>query len=644
MAADQQFFFPQSVQDTLLDWCKRQTLTSGQGTMGGTYDGFNHRDYLQAIDKEYARDNIYTYDKIQAGKANRLGDKKKLQDIVIPLAEAQLETMLAYLISVFLTGNPIFGVTSSAQYISAAKQYQAIFADQAIHGNWVGEFIDNFTNSLKYFSVMEVIWDKQQIYAPESTVDDQGRLQGSKKVLWQGNSIKNHSPYNSFWDRRVPLCEVHEKAEFAGYVELESRTSLKSYIDSRGLKLNIKKAYEASLGNPVTKLFYIPDFLWDSVDNIGNGAGSMLGKGFVDDFSSWAITDNRGNTKSFKNCYYKVTRYVRIVPQDFGLTVPMRNQVQIWKIVTVNDQVIIECERQNNNHNLLPLIFTQPTLDGLNYNSRSFVQKQIPLQDIGSALLNGAMDSMRRMISDRILFDPSRIATNNIANSSPTARIPVRPSAYGTDISKSVYKFPYEDHQTASFMTVAQEVMKFGDMISGQNKAQQGEFVKGNKTQAEWEDVQSKSSGRQRKLAMKIETQLMSPVKQICMANILQYQQSGELYNPNDQTTQQVNPEELRKAVVNYTVTDGLVPENKVINASALQGFLQLIASSPFLQSRYDLAKVTSYFAKTQNADLTPFELSPEAANQQLVAMQQSGLTPGTAIQKQAPGVAGGLQ
>lgn len=645
MSTDQQFYITQASQNKLLEFCKRQVLTSGQGSAGGTYDGFNHRQYLESIDREYARDNIFTYDKIEAATANRAGNKKKLQDIVIPLAESQVETMLSYLISVYLTGNPIFGVTSGPAYIDDAKAYQAILADQEDKGNWINEFIDNFTNALKYFSVMEVTWDNQYIYSPESSVGDAGKVNQTKKILWSGNVLKNVSPYNVFWDRRVPVTEVYKKAEFAGYVELESRTSLKQYIEDRALKMNIAKAYDAAIPNAPTKLFYVPDFLWDSIDNFTVDGSSSIGRGFVDDFSSWSVVGADGKTKNFKNCYYRVVRYLRIVPSDFDLKVPMPNQVQIWKIVTINDQLIIECERQNNNHNWLPLIFAQPALDGLNYNSRSFAQKQIPFQDIGSALLNGAMDSMRRAISDRVLYDPSRVTKENMSSVSPTARIPVRPSAYGSKISDAVYKFPYEDHQTTSFIGVAKEVMGFADMISGQNKAQQGEFVKGNKTQAEWEDVQSKSSGRQRKTALKIEAQLMSPIKYICKMNIMQYQKSGELYNPQTQQNVQVDTEKLRKAVINYTVTDGLIPENKVINASALQGFLQLIGSSPYLQSKYDIAKVMSYFAKTQNADLTQFEVTPQVAASQLQSMQQSGLTPGTAVQKQPmEGSAGDLQ
>jgi hypothetical protein len=221
-----------------------------------------------------------------------------------------------------------------------------------------------------------------------------------------------------------------------------------------------------------------------------------------------------------------------------------------------------------------------------------------------------------------------------MASNSPTARIPVRPSAYGTKIADAVYKIPYEDHQTLGFTQIGKEVMSLANMLSGQNPSQQGQFVKGNKTQAEYEDVQGHSSGRQRKVALKVEQQAMQPIKMILKCNILQYQPSGELYNYEDQTTVKVDTQQLRNAVFEYTITDGLLPENKIVNAEVLQVGLQTIAASPLLQSRYDLGAAFSYMMKTQNVDLKPFQLSPQAANAQLTNMSNAGLTPGMAKTK----------
>lgn len=636
MAGNTEFFIPKDAQDALIQWCKK-TLWGGApgGTLG--YDGFSHRAALERIDREYHRDNIYTEDKILATLANMRGDKKKLQDIVLPLCESQTETQLAYLTSVFLTGYPMFGVTADSTNIDGAKQFQAIIAENQVHGGWTRQLILSLLDGLKYFGVVEKTWCSEQVPSFDTTIDNTtGQVSRTKQVIWSGNSIKHISPYNSFWDRRVPLTEVHTRGEYAGYVTMESRVTLKQYIEEKGLKMNVDKAYgvewdnNSMIPNSPTNLFYIPNFFWNSLDNLNTfGQNPSV----MQDFSTFEVPGYKGKTRVFRNIYYKVTRYFRMIPRDWGLNVPMDNQIQIWKIVTVNDQVVIECERQNNIHGYIPLIFFQPTEDGLQFNNRSFAQKQIPMQDIGSALVNGALQAQRRAVGDRILYDPSRVSKENISAESPTARIPVRPAAYGSDISKSVYKFPYEDHVTAPFMQVAKEITSYSNMISGQNPAQQGQFVKGNKTQSEYEDVQNHSSGRQRKTALMIEDQLMVPLKEMLKADTLQYQTSKTVYNYVDQAPNNapvdVDPLKLRQSVFAFKMTDGLLPEDKIIADDVLQVAFQVLGSSPQLQASYDVGAVFSYLMKTKNVDIEQFRVqNPAQIQQNMQALSSAGAAP----------------
>jgi hypothetical protein len=633
MAGNTEFFIPQKAQDALLEWCK-QTVW-GSGNVGGgsmIHSGFSHRQALERIDREYYRDNIYTEDKVLATIANMRGDKKKLQDIVIPLCEAQTETQLAYLTSVFLTGYPMFGVTADKDNIDGAKQYQAVIAENQIHGGWVRQLMIAMHDSLKYFGVVEKTWCKEMVPSFDTTVDQKtGDVSRTKQVVWEGNTVRRISPYNVFWDRRVPITEIHTRGEYAGYVTMESRVTLKQYIEEKGLKMNIDQAYTADLKDSIPNanqtLFFIPDFFWNSLDNLMNVQQFPASMG---DFSTFEVPGYAGKTKIYKNIYYKVVRYFRMVPRDWGLQVPMSNQVQIWKIVTVNDQVIIECERQNNIHGYIPLIFFQPTEDGLQFNNRSFAQKQIPMQDIASALLNGALQAMRRAVGDRLVYDPSRIAKENIASESPSARIPVRPAGYGGDLNRMVYKIPYEDHVTPPFMQVAKEITQYSNMISGQNPAQQGQFVKGNKTQSEYEDVQNHSSGRQRKTALMIEDQLMVPLKEMLKADTLQYQTSQTVYNyleeaPNNPPVK-VDPLAMRKAVFSYKMTDGLLPEDKIINDDMLGMAMQVIGSSPQLQASFDVGAVFSYLMKTKNVNIEQFRITnPAQVQQNMMAQQQAG-------------------
>src|SRR5258706_14675340 len=95
------YMLPQKTQDGLIDYCR--------STQTASFQLMDLRSKFQYIDKEYIRENVMQVESAQSRAANQGGDKRKIQDIVIPLVEPQCETALAYLTGVFLSGNPIFG-------------------------------------------------------------------------------------------------------------------------------------------------------------------------------------------------------------------------------------------------------------------------------------------------------------------------------------------------------------------------------------------------------------------------------------------------------------------------------------------------------------------------------------------------------
>ena len=63
---------------------------------------------------------------------------------------------------------------------------------------------------------------------------------------------------------------------------------------------------------------------------------------------------------------------------------------------------------------------------------------------------------------------------------------------------------------------------------------------------------------------------------------------------------------------MNFKITDGLAPADKVLNVESNQVAMQVIGSSPQLGAGYNIAPMFSYLMKIQGADLTPFEKSPQ--------------------------------
>ena len=149
-------------------------------------------------------------------------------------------------------------------------------------------------------------------------------------------------------------------------------------------------------------------------------------------------------------------------------------------------------------------------------------------------------------------------------------------------------------------MQEIQALQQFAYTLTGQNQVKQGQFVKGNKTLHEYADVMSHANGNDQKVALTTECQVLTPLKEILKLNILQYQTGTQLFSPSQQRQIKIDPVTLRKTVMSFKMSDGLTPVDKLIDGDAFQTALQVIGSSPQIQSGYNIGPMFSYLMKTQ--------------------------------------------
>jgi hypothetical protein len=578
----------------------------------------NMRDQMRRMDLAYIREGDQSEEQWRARLANRYGDKSKYQNVTVPVVMPIVEAAVTYQASVFLTGHPIFGVVSNPINMDAALQMETVIEDQATRGGWVREFLLFFRDGFKYnISAIEVSWDRVVTSVLETDLGFSASQARPKEVIWEGNCIRRRDPYNLVFDTRVPATEVYRRGEFAGFTELMSRIELKAFIAKLPDKIvdNIVAAFESGTGFSGNSIatgdgsswggYYVPDINPDSLLSIKNKRGDF-------NWSAWAGIAGQDNKIQYKNMYEVTTLYAKILPSDFGMRVPSPNTPQVWKFIYVNHQILIYAERQTNAHGYLPMLFGQPLEDGLEYQTKSMVANVDPIQEITSALWNANIAARRRAISDRGIYDPSRITEKHINDPNSAAKIPVRPSAYGKPVSEAYYPIPFRDDQSGVAMQDTQVLLQFANVIAGQNPARQGQFVKGNKTLHEFQTVMSNANGRDQVCSMLYESQLFTPLKEIIKVNILQYQGGVSLFNREKEQVVSIDPVALRKAVMDFKVSDGLTPTDKLINGDTLQAALQVIGSSPQIAVAYNIGPLFSYFMKTQGARIQDFEKSSE--------------------------------
>lgn len=576
---------------------------------------WNIREQLRLIDLAYIREADLTQENTRARIMNALGDKTRFQNITIPIVLPQVETAVAYQTSVFLTGNPIFGVVSDPAYMDEALQMETVIENNAVRGGWTRELMMFFRDGFKYgINATEVGWGREVTQAIETDIGFSTSQGKPKEVIWEGNTLKRLDMYNTIFDTRVQPSQMHKDAEFCGYTELMSRIKLKKFIDALPDKMveNIKEAFESGVAGinfggstGPNAGYYVPLINPNATLNINAYLGT--------DWMAWAsLSGSDRNTIQYHNNYEVTTLYGRIIPSDFDIRVPGFKTPQVWKFIFVNHRVLIYAERLTNAHGYIPILMGQPLEDGLGYQTKSLADNVQPIQDVTSAISNSNIAARRRAISDRVLYDPSRITDAHINNVNPSAKIPVRPAAYGKPVSDAVYAFPFRDDQAGLNTQEINQYAAMANMISGQNPARQGQFVKGNKTLHEFADVMNHANGRDQMTAILYENQIFTPMKEMIKIDILQYQGGTSLFNRTKERDIAIDPVALRKAILNFKISDGLTPKDKLINADAFTVGVQSISSSPQIGAGYNLAPAFSYLMKTQGADLTPFEKSPQ--------------------------------
>lgn len=585
---------------------------SVQSLQNVTRNDFRSR--LETIDRNYQRELDLTEENVRAKQANRAGDTNRFQNMTVPVIMPQVEAAVVHQTAVFLQGTPLFGVVSSPKFIDEALSLETIFEENSIRGGWVRQLMMHFRDGFKYnFAPVEVDWTTEVTFSIETNLEKSLQQGQPKEIIWSGNRVRRLDPYNTFVDTRVPPSEVYKDGEFAGFTEVMTRIALKSFVSKLPDKIiaNIVPAFESGRGAAVSSShtglmnFYLPSINPDIAENDYAGQGT--------NWLRWAGLSSFRNTNiDYKDSYEVTTLYAKVLPSEFNLRVPNSNTPQIYKLIIVNHEHIIYAEQQTNAHAYIPVLIGQPLEDGLSYQTKSMATNATPFQQLTSAYMNSIIASRRRAISDRVLYDPSRITSAHINSENPSAKIPVRPAAYGKNIGEAVFQFPYREDQAAASMQQIQMLLGLSNQLSGQNQAQQGQFVKGNKTLHEFESVMQNANGRDQMASILLEHQIFVPMKQILKLNTLQFQGGTTIYNRDQQKVVEIDPVKLRRAVLEFKVSDGLIPSDRILNSETFSVALQVFGSSPQIAQGYNIPQLFSYFMKTQGAKISEFEKSPE--------------------------------
>lgn len=578
---------------------------------------YNMRERMQTIDRTYQRELDYTQSQQRARRANETGDASKMQNVVVPVVMPQVQSMLSELSEIFLTSYPIFPVFSKPAMQDAALMMETAIGEQGVQFGWAAELLQVLLDSLKYnLCATEVVWENKKVWSVE--VD--GLQKDGKGVVgdFAGNALRRIDPYNVILDTRVEPFKVSQDGEYAGYMQIMSRIKLKMFIAELNplCTMNVKAAFESGLAT-YTQSTAGEGFFMPQVNPFAMiDPATMQGVGNTINWHAWAGLEQSRNIQYSADVYEVAILYARIIPAEHKIfKVSSRHSVQIWKMIIVNRKVCIFAELQTNAHNLLPIIVAQATEEGLSWQSKSFADNAAPMQALASALYNSGIESQRKKVYDRMLYDPSRINKADIDNTSVVARIAVKQEAYGKPLSEAIFPIPYRDDQAHQIFSVADSIVQMADVVNGQNRVQRGQFQKGNKTRGEFNEVMDKSNARPRMTALILENRMFNPIKHILKLNTLQFQNTTTLFNRNTKEPVPIDPVALRQASIEFRMADGLMPTDAFVNMELFKSILNIVSTFPMILQSWDIVGMIMYWLKLEGATwVQDFQITQQPA------------------------------
>lgn len=561
---------------------------------------------LTYCDKLYSRSNV-----TNSARDERIRNSTGVMPINVPVVQPQVDTMHSKLVDIFCTGNPMFSYVAGPENMQAMKALNALSNQHQKIGSYESEMIIWLKDATKYnIHGAEVEWTSTRTPTFLNPNVEAANTSDAAVAFdsYYYNKFERVDMYNAFWDMVVRPAQVHKIGEFAGYHKRVNKVELKRIIESYGGQhtMNATRAYESAYDHAMDAIAdpsIIPSYAAEQSSQRLNGQN----------WDSFFGVEKKGGI-NFQNSYVLTTAYIRATPEDFGIAGDKSSTLRIYKILMVNFSQIVMWKEVTDAHDMFGFVIGQPMDDGLGLQTQSLTERLAPIQQLVTQLHISRVADLVRSIADRGIYDPLLLDPKQINNPNPAAKIPILPIGYGRLKDMAPYiPMEYRNSNGGTLLNEANVVMKYGEDIAGLNPMQRGIPIKGNRTLGEFEEVAGNADVRNLVIALLIESQTLTPIKEMLKVNILQYQKEITVFDRTTGEQAKVQPSQIRSIQFDFDVADGLKPTTLFENPDLLLGAMQYIMSNPDFMLEYDVVGLFAYAFQTKGAkNLESFRRTPE--------------------------------
>lgn len=489
----------------------------------------------------------------------------------IPYTYATVQTYLTYLLALFTKRRPWFDLEGETPYDSAAADaMETVLHNNAIRRGFFVPVHSWFKDALIYNrGILWRSWYRtirhKRIIAPRYMLgmdfDIGGTAQEVQEVVDEGNDLFTSSPLNTYFDPGVTMQKFQE-GEFVARVYQQSY----SYV----LKLMRDGVYHDRRKD----LPEFPNMRWKYRPNITNSGWSGL-------HPPVEIIDI----------------VIDLIPREWGLG--NSSWPEKWNIIVGNGAVVLRAQPLKDELEF-PCYVLEPEFDSQSTDAKGLVEVMKPLQEVLSWLFNSHMDSVRKVIDNKIFYNPIYVDEDAILRGDPA--IPLRENAANTPIGDVVYQLRAAD-VTGGNIRDAQFVISLIERVTAASTNFMGLVnTGGRKTATEVRQANALAGSRIEKTALIFSHMGWIPLAR-GLADSTQRLMSKErlverlVGNASVETIKQIIKPSDVKGAFNYPPIDPTIPVDRYALAQTWTEILSILTKMPN-QGGYDVGKIIAEIAK----------------------------------------------
>lgn len=470
---------PSERMESLLESCLHSVKLS-RGVMSKMYASWDLQDQVYRGERTLDKDDV---------KEQRQGKPTKM---VVPYTHSQVMVFVSFLFLLFKQNSNPFELepTGSEDYGTKWKDCEAVLKRDWAKSNGSRILFQFLLDTARFGTApLEVRWDKQTVkcwIAPEAPLQSilggvsvsAPQAAGYQDVLkFEGNLIRNVSPYRWFPDTTFPVCDF-EKGNFCATEE---------------------------------------DFTMGGLRQLEKD-GHVWGVDYIERTANWLSADLRGgetrNTwnwdgagvweNSNDNAKVIVTKMrMKITPSEYTFGTKKLGEEEFPILYTIwyaNDNRIIKLEECREWHQNFGTAVGQYTPDMHHSLTSGLADLIYRLQDVITWFVNSHITSVRRVIQNRNVINPALVEMKSYDSDGD---IFMRKGVGRMDPRLAVAQLPATD-VTSGHMGDVDTLGKIMQMVTGVNEQMQGQYSQGRRDATQSRNVAAGSGAR-----MKMHGQLL---------------------------------------------------------------------------------------------------------------------------------------